>query len=179
MRRALNLEHVKAVGNSRKLKISLDSVICGGKTAGNMSSLLGGGAALEDAKSDVSVNISHGSVSVSGNHAVRVEGDRLHVLASRLPRMQPPAGASHVVFKSLKHGLACLLLPDDTWTNCDGGGGKFRAEKLYVVAVWSFHGNSPAELDASNYDRSYRYVAGELGSTKTRRSSAAPVCTSS
>ena len=128
-----------------------------------------GARAVEDARPGATADFAHGALKVTGNHAVRLEKDRLHVLASSMPRMQPPAGASHVVFKSLSGGLACLLLPDDTWTNCDGGGGKFRAEKLYVVAVWNFGTDSPADSDTSNYDRSYRYVAGKLATARVNK----------
>ena len=139
------------------------------KMAGNMSSRGKGGAMLEDAKQGTTADFAHGAVKVSGNHAVRFDNNRLRVLASSMPRMRPPAGASHVVFKSLSDGLACLLLPDDTWTNCDGGGGKFRAEKLYVVAVWNFGSSSPADSDTSNFNRSYRYVAGRLATTPVNK----------
>ena len=153
---ALNLEHVKAVGCAKAKA----------RAAGNMSSCRRG-TVLEDAKPGAPVGFSHGAVSISGNHAVRLENNRLHVLASRLPRMQPPAGASHVVFKSLKHGVACLLLPEDAWTNSDGSrsGGKFRAEKLYVVAVWNLSTDSPAESDVSGHDSSFVYRAGEIAAT--------------
>lgn len=124
---------------------------------------------LEDS-SNTSANFSHRGTVVTDKHAVRVENNKLQVIASGAPRMRAPAGASHVVFKSLRSGIACMLLPDDTWTNHDGtGAGKFRAESLYVVAIWNVHEKAPVGGDSSNFHYSFRYNVGQVASTEVNK----------
>jgi len=89
---------------------------------------------------------------VGPNHAVKFEDNRMTVLASVYPRRPPPPGARTVVYKSLKGSLACLLLPQYTWTNNAGTYGKFRAEKLYVVRIVSVHGLEQLNSDVSYYN---------------------------
>ena len=119
------------------------------------------------------VKFEHNGIQVNGDHATRITNNELHVVASRFPRMRAPAGSTNVVFKSLNGSLACLLIPEGAWTNCDGeGSGKFRAEKLYVVAIWDVRHEKPLDADFSNFDRTFRYQAGTVESVAVNKNPA-------
>ena len=117
----------------------------------------------DDSAASKGVSFNFSETYVNGNHATRITNNELHVVASSTRRMQPPAGATNVVFKSLSNSLACLLIPDDTWTNCDGAGsGKFRSERVYVVAIWDNRNGKPLDSDKSIADHSFQYKKREL-----------------